>query len=191
MRLLGIEAIYPKKSLSAANLSHKKYPYLLRGLIINNPNHVWGADITYIPMANGFLYLFAIIDWYSRYVISWELSNSLTTDFCLEGLRRALVVHGKPEIFNTDQGVQFTSTKFVEVLELQDVKVSMDGKGRAIDNVFTERLWRSLKYEEVYLKDYEDGIAAYKNISNYFTFYNTQRPHSKLARKVPHEVYFK
>jgi putative transposase len=190
MKVMGIEAIYPKKSLSSAHPAHKKYPYLLGNLTITHPNHVWGADITYIPMSCGFLYLFAIIDWFSRYVVSWELSSSLSNEFCVEAFERAVKNYDKPTIFNTDQGVQFTSDNFTASILDKGILLSMDGKGRAIDNVFTERLWRSLKYEEVYLKDYETGRDAYINLKKYFKFYNTKRPHSKLARKVPSSVYF-
>jgi len=190
MRLMAIEAVYPKKSLSGGNPAHKKYPYLLRNMEIAHPNHVWGADITYVPMACGFLYLFAIIDWFSRFVLSWELSNSLSNEFCILALERAVKTHGKPSIFNTDQGVQFTSNNFISAVIDKGILLSMDGKGRAIDNVFTERLWRSVKYEEIYLKDYESGKDAYLNLREYFKFYNTKRPHSKLARKVLSSVYF-
>ena len=191
MRLMGIEAIFPKKSLSVASSQHIKFPYLLRGLTVERCNQVWGADITYLPIAGGFLYLFAILDWFSRYVVEWQLSNSLSNDFCLEAVKRAFNKHGKPEIFNTDQGVQFTSNNFVSLIIDSNVKVSMDGKGRALDNVFTERLWRTVKYEEVYIKDYDSGLTANNELKKYFQFYNQIRPHSALAKKCPATVYKK
>ena len=154
MREMGLTALYPKQNLSKRNQAHKVYPYLLRGLVIDRPNQAWAADVTYIPMAKGFLYLVAIIDWYSRKVLAWELSNSMDVRFCVEALETALGKYGKPEIFNTDQGSQFTSEAFTSVLKENDIRISMDGKGRWVDNVFVERLWRSLKYEEVYLKGY-------------------------------------
>ena len=188
MRLMGLEAICPKQHLSANGVDHRVYPYLLRGLEIVRPNQVWAADITYIPMRHGFLYLVAILDWYSRYVVAWKLSNSLETTFCREVLKDALRV-GSPDIFNTDQGVQFTSDDFTQVLRDADVKVSMDGKGRVFDNIFTERLWRSVKYEEVYLKAYEDGWATQQGLQQYFAFYNTCRPHQALDYRTPEEVH--
>jgi putative transposase len=189
MILMGIQAVYPKKNLSISNKEHKKYPYLLKGLEIKYPNQVWGTDITYIRMKKGFMYLVAIMDWYSRYVVSWVLSNSLTVEFCLESLDRAFKV-GIPEIHNTDQGSQFTAEDYVQTVEGKHVRVSMDGRGRAFDNIFTERLWRSLKYEEVYLKDYESGLDARKSIDEYFNFYNKERLHSSLGYVPPAEIYF-
>ncbi len=156
MRTMGLAALYPKRNLSLANQAHKIYPYLLRGLMIDRPNQVWSTDITYIPMAHGFVYLVAVMDWYSRRVLSWRVSNTLDTSFCIEALEEAIEIYGTPEIFNTDQGSQFTSDDFTSVLKENDIRISMDGKGRWIDNVFVERLWRSVKYEEVYLKAYDD-----------------------------------
>lgn len=189
MILMGIQAVYPKKNLSQVNKEHKKYPYLLKGLKIEKPNKVWGTDITYIRMEQGFMYLVAIMDWYSRYVVSWVLSNRLTVEFCLESLEKAFRV-GIPEINNTDQGSQFTAEEYIEKVESVKVQVSMDGRGRAFDNIFTERLWRSLKYEEVYLKDYETVPDAKVSIDNYFNFYNNERLHSSLGNVPPAEVYY-
>ena len=189
MRLMGLEAICPKPHLSANGTDHRVYPYLLRGVEIVRPNQVWAADITYLPMRHGFLYLVAILDWYSRYVVTWRLSNSLETAFCREALAEALR-SGAPDIFNTDQGVQFTSDEFTQVLRRAGVRVSMDGQGRVFDNIFTERLWRSVKYEEVYLKAYDDGWGAEKSLRRYFAFYNTRRPHQALAYQTPAEVYW-
>ena len=172
-----------------AHEAHKIYPYRLKDLLIDRPNQVWCADICYIPMARGFLYLVAVMDWYSRKVLSWRLSNTLEPDFCVEALEEALRLHGVPEIFNTDQGAQFTSEAFTDVLKDARVTISMDGKGRWIDNVFIERLWRSLKYEEVYLKAYESVAEARRGIGGYFIFYNQERPHYALARFTPDEVY--
>lgn len=188
MRRMGIVAIYQKPNLSKASKRHKVYPYLLRGVTILRPNHVWSTDITYIRMNVGFIYLTAVIDWYSRYVLSWRLSNSLDTEFCLEALEDALSI-GCPEIFNTDQGAQFTCEKFTTALARREIAISMDGKGRALDNVFVERLWRSVKYEEVYIKNYENVSDAYCNLEKYFTYYNTQRLHQALGYKRPIEVY--
>ena len=190
MRLMGIEAIYPKPRLSKSDDAHKKYPYLLRGLAITRPNQVWSTDITYIPTAKGFVYLTAIIDWYSRYVLSWELSNSLEASFCVKALKRALSLYGRPEIFNTDQGSQFTSEDFTGLLEGQGIRISMDGKGRCLDNIFIERLWRSVKYEEVYLKEYSTLPDARTGLELYFSFYNESRLHQALGYKTPMEVYF-
>lgn len=189
MRLMGICALYPKKKTSLPGKGHKVYPYLLRGLTIKGPNHVWAADITYVPMARGFLYLVAIMDWYSRKALSWRLSNTLDSDFCVEALKEALSLYGTPEIFNTDQGVQFTSQAFIKVLESSNINISMDGKGRWIDNVFIERLWRSLKYEEIYLKAYENVKEARRGIAAWFQFYNTQRRHQSLNRQTPDRVF--
>jgi putative transposase len=185
---MGLEAICPKQHLSTNGADHRIYPYLLRGLAIVRPNQVWATDITYIPMRHGYLYLVAILDWYSRYVVAWRLSNSLETAFCRDALKEALR-SGSPDIFNTDQGVQFTSDEFTQVLRDAGVKVSMDGKGRVFDNIFTERLWRSVKYEEVYLKAYKDGWEAQQSMGQYFVFYNTSRPHQALGYQTPAEVY--
>ena len=188
MQLMGLEAIYPKPNLSKADAEHKKYPYLLRDLEINFPGHVWSTDITYIRLDGGFAYCTAIIDWYSRYVLSWKVSNTLDTGFCLEALEEALEV-GKPEIFNTDQGVQYTSSAFTGVLERAGIRISMDGKGRALDNIFVERLWRSLKYEDIYLKDYSSVKEVRQGIDKYFSFYNNERLHQSLDYRCPRDVF--
>ena len=190
MRLMAIEAIYPKKRLSISSNENKKYPYLLRGLSIKEPDQVWSTDITYIRMSRGFLYLVAIIDWYSRYVLSWELSNTLEVEFCLEALEKALKI-ATPKIFNSDQGSQFTSKEFTGRLEKAGIQISMDGRGRVFDNIFIERLWRSLKYEEVYIHSYETVKEAKESIGRYFRFYNKERLHEALGYKTPAEVYFK
>jgi putative transposase len=189
MQWMGLEAIYPKPNLSVANREHKKFPYLLRNLIVNHPDQAWAGDITYIPLTGGFGYLFAIIDWFSRYVIEWELSNLLDAAFCMEALERGLL-RKTPEIFNTDQGVQFTSHQFTGRLENSGIKVSMDGKGRALDNVFVERLWRSVKYEEIYPKGHENLKEVRQGLQKYFKFYNEKRPHQGLDYRTPEEVYF-
>ena len=189
MQNMGIEAIYPKPKLSTPGKEAKKYPYLLRGVEVTRPNQVWSTDITYIPVRGGFLYLVAIIDWCSRYVLSWKLSNTLDLRFCIEALMEALQ-SSKPEIFNSDQGVQFTSNEFTSLLEEKGIQISMDGKGRALDNIFVERLWRTVKYEEVYIKRYEDGASAHKGLGAFFPFYNERRPHQALEYKTPQEVYF-
>jgi putative transposase len=189
MQLMGLEAIYPKPNLSAPNKEHKKFPYLLRNLIVDHPDQAWAGDITYIPLITGFGYLFAIIDWFSRYVIEWELSSLLDAAFCLEALGRGLL-RKRPEIFNTDQGVQFTSHQFTGLLERDGIKVSMDGKGRALDNVFVERLWRSVKYEEIYPRGYENLKEVRQGLQKYFKFYNENRPHQGLDYRTPAEVYF-
>jgi putative transposase len=188
MRLMGITAIYRRPRTSKPAPGHKTYPYLLGGMKITRPNQVWAADITYIPMARGFLYLVAIIDWYSRYVLSWRLSNTLDAGFCVEALEEALK-KGKPEIFNTDQGAQFTGDAFTGILQQHGVRISMDGKGSYNDNLFIERLWRSVKYEEVYLKAYQDGREARTGLGNYFRFYNTERPHQTHGYRTPAEVF--
>jgi putative transposase len=188
MEVMGIEAIYPKPRLSQPGEGHKIFPYLLRGVEVKRVNQVWSTDITYIPMAAGFLYLVAVMDWFSRYVLSWALSPTMELDFCLEALRRALR-RGRPEIFNSDQGSQFTSEKFTGVLEGRGIAVSMDGRGRCLDNIFIERLWRSLKYEEVYLRDYARVSDARAGIGNWFRFYNQQRPHQSLGNRTPAELY--
>ena len=189
MHEMGLRAIYRGPKTSVSNPEHKKFPYLLRSLNIERPNHVWSRDITYLPMKQGFLYLAAIIDWYSRYVLSWELSNSLETDFCLEAVDRAYGV-GKPDIFNTDQGVQFTSNSFTTRILDNGSQLSMDGRGRAFDNIFIERLWRSVKYEEVYLKEYADGLDAWQQLERYFKFYNEKRLHQALGYRTPKEVHW-
>lgn len=189
MTKMGLEAMYPKPRLSLSCPDHRVFPYLLRGVTPSGPNHIWSTDITYIRMRQGFLYLVAILDWYSRCVLSWELSNALDVPFCLEALERALARHGRPEIFNTDQGSQFTSKTFTDRLLEQEVRVSMDGRGRALDNVYIERLWRTVKYEEVYLKDYGTGLEAFQGLRRYFDFYNTERPHQALGYRTPRAVY--
>jgi len=188
MRLMGIKAIYRRPRTSTPAPGHKIYPYLLGGMEITRTNQVWAADITYIPMARGFLYLVAIIDWHSRYVISWRLSNTLDAGFCVDALDEALR-KGQPEIFNTDQGAQFTSEAFTGLLEQHGVRISMDGKGRYSDNLFIERLWRTVKYEEVYLKAYQDGRDARIGLGNYFRFYNAERLHQALGYLTPAEVF--
>jgi len=190
MRTMGLVALYPKRNLSLANQAHKVYPYLLRDLVIDRPNQAWATDITYIPMARGFVYLVAIMDWHSRRVLSWRLSNTLDTSFCVDALTEAIEKHGAPEIFNTDQGSQFTSEDFTSVLKQHDIRISMDGKGRWVDNVFVERLWRSVKYEEVYLKAYDSISAARASLGRYFAFYNTERRHQSLDRSTPDSVYY-
>jgi putative transposase len=189
MRLMGLKAIYRRPRTSPPGKGNKIYPYLLKGLRIDRPNQVWAADITYIPMQKGFLYLVVIMDWYSRYVLSWRLSNTLESDFCVEALKEALK-GGCPEIFNTDQGSQFTSQEFVALLESCGVRVSMDGSGRYTDNLFIERLWRTLKYEEVYLKTYQDAIEARSELAKYIALYNAERPHQSLSYKTPAEQYY-
>jgi putative transposase len=188
MKMLGLEAIYPRPRTSEPAPEHKIYPYLLKGLEINRPNQVWSADITYIPMRKGFVYVMAVIDWYSRYVLAWSLSNTLEADFCVATLKEALQ-YGTPDIFNTDQGSQFTSEDFVCTLLAAGINVSMDGRGRWVDNVFVERLWRSLKYEEVYIHAYENTREARHSIGRWFNFYNTQRPHQALEYQKPIQVH--
>jgi len=188
MQLMGIKAVYRRPRTSKPGLGHKIYPYLLDGMAITRPNQVWAADITYIPMARGFLYLVVIIDWYSRYVLSWRLSNTLDAGFCVDALEEALK-KDRPDIFNTDQGAQFTSEAFTGILKQHGVRISMDGKGSYNDNLFIERLWRSVKYEEVYLKAYQDGREARIGLGNYFRFYNTERPHQTHGYRTPVEVY--
>src|SRR3954470_4122935 len=189
MRVMGIEALVPRPGTSKAAPGHKIYPYLLRGVSITEPNHVWASDITYIPMALGFLYLVAIIDWASRAVLAWRLSNTMDGGFCLAALEEALARFGKPEIFNTDQGSQFTSGDFTGMLAAAGIRISMDGRGRWIDNVFIERLWRSLKYEDIYLKGYADGRDAKAGIGEWLAFYNHRRPHQALANRTPMAVW--
>lgn len=189
MRQMGIAALGPKPKTSKPAPGHKIYPYLLRGLKIERPNQVWAADITYIAMGRGFLYLVAVMDWASRAVLSWRLSNTMDTSFCVEALEEALARFSKPEIFNTDQGSQFTSTAFIDVLKRHEIKISMDGRGRWMDNVFVERLWRSLKHEDIYLKGYADGREARAGISSWMTFYNARRPHQALGGRTPMAVW--
>jgi putative transposase len=189
MRLMGIEGLNPRGGTSRPHPKHKKYPYLLRTLDVVRANQVWATDITYIPMAHGFVYLIAIVDWFSRRVLAWRLSNTLDTGFCIEALDEAFRRWGTPEIFNTDQGVQFTSEDFVDVLKAKGVQISMDGKGRWLDNVFVERLWRSVKYEEVYLHAYADVVEAKRSIGGYLDFFNDERPHQALGYCTPSEIY--
>lgn len=188
MRDMGLSAIYPGPNLSKRNLQHRTYPYLLRGLRIERPNPVFGIDITYIRLRQGWMYLVAVLDWYSRYVVAWQLDQSLEIDFVLDTVRHALTVH-KPEIFNSDQGSHFTSPQYTDLLKEAEVRISMDGKGRALDNIFTERFWRSVKYEEVYLRDYESPREARNGITRYLNFYNYIRPHQSLDYRTPSEVY--
>ena len=188
MGILGISGITPGPNTSKRNQAHKVYPYLLTGLSIARPNHVWSTDITYIRLLHGFAYLVAVLDWYSRYVLAWRLSNSLETQFCLEALEESLE-SGTPDIFNTDQGVQFTSDEFTGCLKDRQIKISMDSKGRALDNIFVERLWRSVKYEDVYLKGYQTMNEAHEGLKAYFRFYNNERFHQSLGYKTPREIY--
>ena len=190
MRRMGIEALYRKPALSRRQPGHRIYPYLLRDLVVSRPNQVWAADITYIPMRRGFLYLFAVLDWASRRVLAWRLSNTLTTDFCLDAVREAITQYGCPEIFNTDQGCQFTSQVFSGLLQAHDIQISMDGKGCWRDNVFVERLWRTVKYEEVYVHAYDTVRAAQEGLARYLTFYNQTRPHQALDGQTPDQVYY-
>ncbi len=188
-RQMGLETVYPKPNLSHGNKEHTIFPYLLRGIEISRSNQVWSTDITYIRLKQGFVYLMAIMDWYSRYVLDWEISTTLEADFCIETLRR-LLAKGHCDIFNTDQGAQFTSQGFTGLLQAHDIQISMDGKGRALDNVFVERLWRSVKYEMVYLRELETVPETRQEIGDYFNFYNSERPHQSLGYKTPCEVYF-
>jgi putative transposase len=190
MRKMGLEAIYTKPNLSKASPEHKKYPYLLKNIVIDHPDQVWSTDITYIRMQQGFIYLVAIMDWYSRYVLAWDISITLDASFCIETLKRALQF-SQPEIMNTDQGVQFTSAAYIGILEGKAIQISMDGRGRAFDNIFVERLWRSVKYEEVYLHQYATVSEARRNLEKYFQFYNTERIHESLGYRTPYEIYFK
>jgi putative transposase len=190
MDLMGIEALYRKKKGTKRNPEHPVYPYLLRNLVIDRPNQVWAADISYIPMRRGFLYLFAVLDWHSRNVLAWRLSNSLTTDFCIDAVEEAIAKYGQPQIFNTDQGSQFTDIEFVTMLKDRGIAISMDGKGAWRDNVVVERFWKSLKYEEVYLRAYDCTSEAKHFIGRYIRFYNEHRPHSSLDARTPAEVYF-
>ena len=190
MRRIGVEALYRRPNTSKPAPGHKTYPYLLRDLPITRANHVWAMDITYIPMARGFVYLTAVVDWYSRRVLAWRLSVSMAADFCVEAVEEALARHGKPEIFNTDQGSQFTGIDFIKLLSDNKITISMDGKGAGRDNVFVERLWRSVKHEEVYIRAYDSVGEARHSIGRYFEFYNSKRPHSSLDRKTPDQAYF-
>jgi putative transposase len=190
MRLMGLEAIYPKPRLSLSNKAHKKYPYLLTDMAIDHPDQVWCADITYIRMLHGFVYLVAIMDWYSRFVLAWETSTTLDTPFCLSALEKALEL-STPDIFNTDQGSQFTSREFTDRLKRGDILISMDGRGRVYDNIFIERLWRSVKYEEVYLYHYHTVSEARNGLAKYFLFYNMERLHESLGYQPPYEIYVK
>lgn len=189
MRTMRIRSVLPGPATSQPNQAHKIYPYLLNGLIVNQPNQVWATDITYIPMRKGFMYLVAVMDWYSRYVLSWELSNSLETRFCIQALEEAFKV-GQPSIFNSDQGAQFTSENFTQKLLQREIRISMDGKGRALDNRFVERLWWSVKYEHVYLYAYDSGKSLYLGLDQYFTYYNHVRRHSSLQKRTPAQAYF-
>jgi len=189
MRVMGLQALVPGPHTSKPHPDHPIYPYLLGRLDIQRPNHVWATDITYIPLESGWAYLVAIIDWHSRAILSWRLSNTMTVDFCVEALEEALRHYGKPEIFNSDQGAQFTSPNFTGVLKREEIAISMDGKGRATDNIFVERVWRSLKYEDVYLRDYATLIEAHAGIGKWIRFYNLERPHQALDNRTPMEVY--
>lgn len=188
MREMGLEAIGPRPNLSKPHPQHTIYPYLLRNITANYPNHIWGIDITYIRLKAGWMYLVAVIDWYTRFVVSWALDQSLAMDFVIDAVDRALLV-SQPEIWNSDQGSQFTNPKYIDRLKTHDIQISMDGRGRALDNAFTERLWRSVKYEEVYLNDYQTPREARKGLTNYFEFYNYHRPHQSLQYQTPAEVY--
>jgi putative transposase len=190
MKKMGIEALYRRPNTSRKHPENPVFPYLLRRLDITRANQVWAMDISYIPMRKGFVYLAAVLDWATRRVLSWRLSNSMTTDFCIEAVEEAIQRHGAPEIFNTDQGSQFTSHEFVDLIQGHGIQVSMDGKGRWVDNVFVERLWKSVKYEEVYLHAYDSVSQARQGLASYFTFYNEKRPHSSLDGKTPDSVYF-
>jgi putative transposase len=189
MQMMGICAIYPKENLSKRNLAHKIYPYLLRHVPITHTRKVYSTDITYVPMAKGFMYLTAVIDWYSRYILAWRLSNTLTVDFCIEAVQEAFTKHGTPEIFNTDQGSQYTAHAFIDLLNTHQVKISMDGRGRALDNIFIERFWRTVKREHIYIYAHESGAELYKGLSQYFDFYNNKRKHQSLEYKTPNQVF--
>ena len=190
MKLVNWKTIYKEPKTTVCNPEHKKYPYLLKDLKITHKNQVWATDITYIPMKQGFMYLTAIIDLHTRYVLNWDVSNTMSADWCARILSETIEKHGCPEIFNTDQGSQYTSEVHLNVLKDNEIRISMDGKGRAIDNIFIERLWRSVKYEDVYLQSYADGIALYQGLENYFTFYNEQRFHQSLDYKTPSSIYY-
>ena len=190
MRTMGLQAVYPRPRTSLPRAGHTVYPYLLKGLTINRPNQVWAADLTYVPMARGFMYLVTIMDWHTRKALALRVSNTMDADFCVEALEEALQCHGTPEIFNTDQGVQFTSDAFTDVLKSHDVRISMDGKACYQDNIFVERLWRNVKYECVYLKAFSDGKELRQALTRYFHWYNQHRPHQGLAYQTPDEVYY-
>lgn len=190
MKLIHWQTIYREPKTTISNLTHYKYPYLLKGAKIERANQVWAMDITYIPMRKGFMYLAAIIDLHSRYVVNWSISNTMSAEWCSQVLEEAIVRHGKPEIFNTDQGSQFTSEVFINVLKNNEIQISMDGKGRALDNIFIERLWKSVKYENVYLNVYENGVDLYKGLSQYFEFYNNERLHQSLEYETPFQRYY-
>lgn len=191
MQIMGIEALYPKPRTSIGDKQDEKYPYLLKGVTARYPNHIWGTDITYVRVKGTWMYLVAILDWFSRYVVSWELSDTLCVEFCIEGLRKALEI-AIPEIHNSDQGAQFTAEEYVAILKAYDaIKISMDGRGRAMDNIFTERLWRTVKQEEVYLKEYQSPREARMSLREYFTFYNHERKHQSLHYETPETIYFK
>ncbi len=189
MRKMGIQSVAPRPCTSRAHPEHKIYPYLLNNMEVICPNQVWCSDITYVPMPRGFVYLVAIMDWYSRYVLSWEVSVTMDSEFCVSALDSALLRYGGAEIFNTDQGSQFTSTTFTDTLKNADIQISMDGKGRAMDNIFIERLWRTVKYEEIYIKEYASVQSLRESLSDYFSFYNEERPHASLNDKSPLSVY--
>ena len=189
MRVMGIQSIAPRPNTSKKHKAHPIYPYLLSNMQINKPNMVWCTDLTYIRLKHGFVYLVAVMDWYSRKVLSWEISNTMDDSFCVSALERAIRLHGRPQIFNTDQGSQFTGGDFTDVLKKHDIKISMDGKGRWVDNVFIEQLWRSVKYEDIYIKDYETVDALQKGLKTYFHFYNEQRPHQSFDYQTPNEMY--
>jgi putative transposase len=189
MRKMGLEAVYRKPNTSLPNKEHTIYPYLLKGLRITRPNQVWATDITYIPMAKGFMYLIAIVDLFSRKVLTWSVSNTMESEWCAEVLKAAIKEFGKPDIFNTDQGSQFTANIFTQVLKDNQVQISMDGKGRAIDNIFVERIWKSVKYEDIYLKSYQNGVELQKGLEKYFDFYNRERFHQSLSYQTPDKVY--
>ena len=191
MNLMGLKALYPKPNTSIPDKEHEKYPYLLKDLDITHSNHVWATDITYVPMKKGFMYLMAIVDLYSRKVLHWSVSNTMEAEWCAEVLNQTISMYGTPEIFNTDQGSQFTSNIFTKTLKDNEIKISMDGKGRATDNIFVERLWRSVKYEDIYLKSYSNGLDLQKGLIDYFDYYNYSRPHSGLSNMTPANVYEK
>ncbi len=191
MRLMGLEAIYPRPKTSRPHPEHRIYPYLLRGLDINRPNMVWCSDITFVPMRRGFMYLVAVMDWHSRKALSWRLSNTLDSDFCVEAIEEAIERYGRPEIFNTDQGCQFTSKAFTNVLKTNGIKISMDGRGRCLDNIFIERLWWTVKYHYLHLHSFENGLEMRKGLRKWFEFYNRERGHQSLNRQTPDECYFK
>lgn len=190
MRLMGIEAIYPKPHTSKPHPEHEIYPYLLKDLTIDHPNNVWAADITYVPMANGFMYLAAVMDWYSRKILAWRISNTLDSDFCVQALQEALALYGKPEIFNTDQGAQFTSKAFIQTLKSNEVRISMDGRGRCQDNIFIERLWWTIKHHYLYLHSFESGSELRNGLNDWVHYYNKERGHSSLDDLTPDEVYY-